>query len=205
VSSQSRDTSGPSREVSSQSRDTSGSNREMSSQNRDISASREGNRYQQTGLGGDILALTRRSPQGSFMDDSSIRRPPLYTSAPSRPSSSPPYSYHTAISPLSSPRDGEVAVSSSSRYGPSSVSRATTVTTQSMLDRGSPTGSALSPEGAQAVTSGAAATSRQFSKDGVKGTVRILIDIVLVLMRWLVQLKIDSMSDVVKVCSKLFA
>ncbi|CAB3980576.1 DNA-directed RNA polymerase II subunit RPB1-like [Paramuricea clavata] len=168
ISAQSIDTSGPNREISAQRRDTSGSNREVTSQNRDISASREVNRYQQSGLGGDILALTRRSPQGSFMDDSSIRRPPLYTSAPSRPSSSPPYSYHRAISPLSSPRDGEVAVSSSSRYGPSSVSRATTVTTQSMLDRGSPTGSALSPEGTQAVASGAAAASKQFSEDGVK-------------------------------------
>ena len=193
-SAQSREISGPGREDSNQGREVSGSTRDRTTQARDIarnsadisapstetSTTSKDIRYQRSlsNFSGrePYPAFTRRSPQGSFVDDSDIRRPPLYTSAPSRPYSSLPYTPHPAISPLSSPRDGEVAVSSASRFDPSddtvsTEARESPVTTQSRLDRETPTGSALSPLGAYAGTSAPTTSSKQFSEEKVKGTV----------------------------------
>ncbi len=193
-SAQSREISGPGREDSNQGREVSGSTRDRTTQARDIarisgdisapstetSTTSKDSRYQRSlsDFSGrePYPAFTRRSPQGSFVDDSDIRRPPLYTSAPSRPYSSLPYTPHPAISPLSSPREGEVAVSSASRFDPSddtvsTESRESPVTTQSRLDRETPTGSALSPRAAYAGTSAPTTSSKQFSEEKVKGTV----------------------------------
>ena len=126
--------------------------------------------------GSSYPLLTRHSPPGSFMDDSVIRRPPLYTSAPSRSHSSLPFSSHRAISPLSSPQGGEMAVSSSSSLGPSAdknsnETRTTVITSQSILNRRAPTGSTMDREGYQAAVSTPITSSKPTSQENVNGIV----------------------------------
>ena len=184
MSARSKEVSVGSREVSAQIEDIGEtSNREAAVPRADMSSSRRdtnySSRYQPSvsSFSGAVYepALVRHSPAGSFTEDSDIRRPPLYTSAPSRPYSSQPYTQHTAVSPLSSPRDEETTVSNASRPVSSAgtfsrETRTTAVTTQRLLDRGDPMGSAVSSEGAQAATGGNAASFKQFSEDKVKGS-----------------------------------
>ena len=193
-----RDIGTPTREMSARSKEVSVGSREVSAQIEDIgetsnrgaavpradmsSSRRDTNyssRYQPSvsSFSGAVYepALVRHSPAGSFTEDSDIRRPPLYTSAPSRPYSSQTYTQHTAVSPLSSPRDEETAVSNASRPVSSAgtfsrETRTTAVTTQRLLDRGDPMGSAVSSGGVQAATGGNAASFKQFSEDKVKGS-----------------------------------
>jgi hypothetical protein len=128
----------------------------------DTSQSRDTPHNEQTtsNVSGDdnSAATTRRSPQGSFTERD-IRRPPLYTSAPSRPYSSLPFTSHTAISPLSSPR-----------HEVSNETRATSSSTRGRVDRVAPAGSPVEPERMNPVPT----TSRQFSEDRVKGLYLII-------------------------------
>ena len=146
---------------------------DMSSLRRDANPSSDENRYQLStsrlsGTTSEPALTTRRSPAGSFADDSDIRRPPLYTSAPSRPYSSLAYTGHAAVSPLSSPRDDEMVGSSASAL--SHQTRTTAATTQSLLGRGDPMGSAVSPERAQAAAGGNPTSAKPISEDKVKGS-----------------------------------
>ena len=195
-----RDISAPTREISIRGKDASAASGETNARNRDISGTSERgtgapradmsslrrdanpssdeNRYQLStsrlsGTAYEPALTTRRSPAGSFADDSDIRRPPLYTSAPSRPYSSLAYTGHAAVSPLSSPRDDETVVSNASRTSASALShqtRTTAATTQSLLGRGDPMGSAVSPERAQAAVGGNSTSAKQFPEDKVKGS-----------------------------------
>ena len=162
ITSQSRDSRQsraitPQNEESHQSRDITVPRTDTSTSTRDRNPSSKDSRSEQipSNIPEDDNTSTRRTPQGSIVN-SDIRRPPLYTSAPSRPRSSLRYTSHTAISPLSSPRDGL-----------STENLGTSATTQSRVDRVAPAGSTVSPEGPQFVPS--TTTAKQFSEDQVKG------------------------------------
>ena len=163
ITSQIRDTAQsraitPRSEESHRSRDITVPRTDTSTSTRDRNPSSKASRSEQSPSNipedDNSPALARCSPQGSIAN-SDIRRPPLYTSAPSRPHSSLPYTSHIAISPLCSPRDGV-----------STESLGSSATAQSRVDRVAPAGSTVGPEGPQTVPS--TTTSKQFSGDQIK-------------------------------------
>lgn len=135
--------------------------------------------------------LTRRSPAGSIFGDQEIRRPPLYTSAPSRPFS--PLSYtrqdYSVISPLVSPRDSELSnesgndrsVTRTLRLGPNGgtlhdhsglprTEQTSTTSLRRLMDRQSPAGSVRSYGSSPRITGNyQPAESQPWSEDKLRG------------------------------------
>ncbi|XP_028415444.1 uncharacterized protein LOC114538464 [Dendronephthya gigantea] len=122
-------------------------------------------------VGENFPEVSRHKPQGSYLTDGDVKRPPSYTTIPSRPYSSPPYTTsQTAISPLPSPRDDETAASSALGSGTSGVTvRETRVSSKSILNRDTPTGSSQKTDRTQASSGGSLTTAdKKFTDDSIK-------------------------------------
>ena len=129
-----------------------------------------------------VETLVRHSPAGSVLGDREIRRPPLYTSAPSRPQSFPlyPTQDRPVISPQVSPRISNQAVTSATRLGPSggavhenvAPSRSQhnpTTSLDGFLNRQTPMGSARTVTSSSVVSGSYQQSAELWSEDKIKG------------------------------------
>ena len=129
-----------------------------------------------------VETLVRHSPAGSVLGDREIRRPPLYTSAPSRPQSFPlyPTQVRPVISPQVSPRISNQAVTSATRLGPSggavhenvAPSRSQhnpTTSLDGFLNRQTPMGSARTVTSPSVVSGSYQQSAELWSEDKIKG------------------------------------